>query len=238
MKTKMKSLLKTIKEFWKNADAQDLVEYALLLMMIAFASVASIRSVAAAIKTAFTNANVAMVELNLPGNATGTVAASLAATAAVDNAAANANAADAAAAGQAAAAAAAQAAADLAAATADIGNITTTTFGRGHTVTTTGPASTADIAAAVANGSADSQAVAAYDAYTAANATTATSTAVAIDDASASADDAAAAIAASLGVDTATIFGVGIGADQLTADANAETAAATSKTATGSFLGF
>ena len=32
MKNKCRSVLKKLKSFWKNADAQDLVEYALLLI--------------------------------------------------------------------------------------------------------------------------------------------------------------------------------------------------------------
>lgn len=236
MKTKMNNLLKKIRTFWKNADAQDLVEYALLLMMISLASVASMNSLARSVRNAFSKGTLEMTELSIPGGTSVSVAN--AATSAADNAAANANAAASGVAAGDAAAAAAQAAADLAAATADIGNVTSTTFGRGFTRTTTGPASTADIAAAIANNSADAAAVADYNAYTAANGIASSDTAVAIDDNSAAADDAAAAIAASLGVDTATVLGVGIGADQLTADANAETAAATGKTATGSFLGF
>jgi Flp pilus assembly pilin Flp len=238
MKTRLGRVLETIKTFWKNADAQDLVEYALLLMMVALASVASVKSLAATIKNVFTNANAAMVELNLPGNATGTVNASLAGTSTVDNDAANVNAAAGNAAQAAANAAANEAAAALAQAEADIGNITTTTFGRNNTRTITTAANEGDIANAVANGTADAAAVAAYDAYTADQATANVNGVVAADDAVAAADDGLAAAAAALGIDNATIFGVGIGADQLTADANAATAAATSKTAVGTVLGF
>ena len=155
MKAKIRGVLQTVKTFWKDADAQDLVEYALLLMMVALASVASVKSLATTLKNVFTNANAAMVELNLPTGATGTVNTAIAGTTAADNDAANVNAAAGNAAQAAANAAANEAAAALAQAEADIGNITTTTFGRNNTRTTTTAASEGDIANAVANGSAD-----------------------------------------------------------------------------------
>lgn len=102
MKGQIRAGWRFLKKLWKDADAQDLVEYVLLLMMIGLAVVASVKSVAASIKNAFVKANVEMVEVNLPGNATGTVDTSLAGNATVDNAAANVNSASAAAETQAA----------------------------------------------------------------------------------------------------------------------------------------
>ncbi len=102
---RMRRVWKSLRKRLEEADAQDLVEYALLLMMVGLAVVASVKSVAATIKNAFTNANAVMVEASLPGNATGTIAASLANNVAALNAAANVNGAAATAAAQAAAAA-------------------------------------------------------------------------------------------------------------------------------------
>ena len=89
MKNKCIGVLKKLKNFWKNADAQDLVEYALLLLMVALAVAATVKSFSASITNAFTQATIAMVEL--PGNATGVVAAGAAGIAAVDNVAATVN---------------------------------------------------------------------------------------------------------------------------------------------------
>lgn len=102
---RIRGVWRSLKKRLQEADAQDLVEYALLLMMVGLAAVASVKSLAAAIKNAFTNANVEMTEIALPGNATGTVAAGLAGNTGALNAAANVNAAAAAVAAQAAAAA-------------------------------------------------------------------------------------------------------------------------------------
>ncbi len=233
MKTKFTSALERAKNFWKNADAQDLVEYALLLMMVALIAVASVKSLSATIKNAFSNANAVMTEAALPGNATGTVAASLAGTAAVDNAAANVNGAAAAAEGTVAAAAAAEAAADFAAAQAALGPVTSTTFGWAFTRTTTGPASLAQVAAAAATPNAATNITSNYDAYTAAAAAAAGDGVVAADDALASADDAAAGIAAALGVNTGPIGSTALAAAGNTADADA-----TGKSAAGTILFF
>ena len=37
MRNKSRNVLRKLKNFWKDADAQDLVEYALLLLMVALA---------------------------------------------------------------------------------------------------------------------------------------------------------------------------------------------------------
>jgi trimeric autotransporter adhesin len=105
MNKKIRGVLETVKKFWKNADAQDLVEYALLLVLVALVAGATIRSLGTAVKNAFTQGQVALIVATLPGNATGTVNTALAGNVAVLNAAANVNAAAATAEAQAAAAA-------------------------------------------------------------------------------------------------------------------------------------
>jgi pilus assembly protein Flp/PilA len=51
--TKMKSLLNRL---WKEEEGQDLVEYGLLLVLIALGALASMGSLAAAISNVFSNA--------------------------------------------------------------------------------------------------------------------------------------------------------------------------------------
>jgi len=124
MKKKFRSVLERVNKYWKNADGQDLVEYALLLIFVGLAAVASVKSLSAALKTTFTNAN---NELLIAGGVNvGASGASIAATqntgsAAGDNVAAGVNAADSAAEAQAAAKASNfNAGLDLAAAAADL----------------------------------------------------------------------------------------------------------------------
>lgn len=45
-----------IKRLWKEEDGQDLTEYALLLALVALATIASIGNLAAAIQTVFSGA--------------------------------------------------------------------------------------------------------------------------------------------------------------------------------------
>jgi pilus assembly protein Flp/PilA len=53
----MKNILKRL---WQEEEGQDLVEYALLLVLIALAAIGSMRTVASAISTVFSNAAVNM----------------------------------------------------------------------------------------------------------------------------------------------------------------------------------
>lgn len=96
MKGKIKRAWGLLKKQWKDADAQDLVEYALLLMMVGLAVVASIKSVSATIVNSFGNANQLVSALTSSAAATtagtpGTVSASQASTTAADQAAATVN---------------------------------------------------------------------------------------------------------------------------------------------------
>ena len=50
---------------WKEEEGQDLVEYALLVVLVALGSIAAMNSLASAISNAFSN-----VEGALPGNST------------------------------------------------------------------------------------------------------------------------------------------------------------------------
>ena len=227
MKNKFSSALGRAKKFWKNADAQDLVEYALLLMMIALIAVASVKSLSGTIKNVFINANVSMTELALPGNATGTVAASLAGNTTVDNAAANANTVAAAADGNAAAQDAAAAAADLAAAAAAFGVADRTTA-----------VSNAARQASNANNTAGQ---AAFAAYNTSNVSAADLAVAQADELAAAGLDAGAGFAASIGINNGIL-----GSSSLTAAANADTSAAAQATAdaaagvavtNGTFLG-
>jgi pilus assembly protein Flp/PilA len=54
-----------VMRFWKEEDGQDIVEYALLLALVALGTVAAMNSLALAISNAFSN-----VETNLAGNTT------------------------------------------------------------------------------------------------------------------------------------------------------------------------
>lgn len=88
---RMRGIWKSLKRRLRSTDAQDLVEYALLLMMVGLAAVASIKSVAGAIKNSFTQGIVQMAELPAPGNGTGTVSVANSSVAAVDQVAATVN---------------------------------------------------------------------------------------------------------------------------------------------------
>ncbi|HXC32507.1 MAG TPA: hypothetical protein VNZ56_08555 [Verrucomicrobiae bacterium] len=101
---RIRGVWNSLKKRLQEADAQDLVEYALLLMMVGLAVVASVKSLAASIEHALGLGTSEMVEIILPGNATGTVGAALAGNTGALNAAANVNAAAATVAAQAAAA--------------------------------------------------------------------------------------------------------------------------------------
>lgn len=48
--------MKTLIRLWKEEQGQDLVEYALLLVLISMGAVASMRSLASAVGDAFSNA--------------------------------------------------------------------------------------------------------------------------------------------------------------------------------------
>jgi pilus assembly protein Flp/PilA len=55
MKTLLQSAYLKVVEQIQNEEGQDLVEYALLIVMVAIASVAGVNSVASAINTVFSN---------------------------------------------------------------------------------------------------------------------------------------------------------------------------------------
>lgn len=48
--------MKTLQRLWKEEQGQDLVEYALLVVLIALAAVAAMKSLASAVSDAFSNA--------------------------------------------------------------------------------------------------------------------------------------------------------------------------------------
>jgi pilus assembly protein Flp/PilA len=48
--------MKLLRRLWKDEEGQDLVEYALLVVLISLGAVASMRSLAKAISDAFSNA--------------------------------------------------------------------------------------------------------------------------------------------------------------------------------------
>jgi pilus assembly protein Flp/PilA len=54
--TKMTKIAQIANRLWKEDEGQDLIEYALLVALIALAAAASFPPVATAIKTVFTNA--------------------------------------------------------------------------------------------------------------------------------------------------------------------------------------
>lgn len=49
-----------LKRLWQDEQGQDLVEYALLLVLIALAAAATIKTLGASINNVFTNANAAL----------------------------------------------------------------------------------------------------------------------------------------------------------------------------------
>ena len=49
-----------LKRLWNEEEGQDLIEYALLLVLIALVSVAAITGVGQAVNSVFTNANTAL----------------------------------------------------------------------------------------------------------------------------------------------------------------------------------
>ncbi len=72
MKMKMRSVLEILRNFWKNTDAADLVEYALLLTMVALAAGATLKSFGATVKNAFGNANTTMAGVGTGAAGAGT----------------------------------------------------------------------------------------------------------------------------------------------------------------------
>ncbi len=52
-----KQMTKFFSRLWKEEQGQDLVEYALLLVLISLAAITSMKALASAISTAFTNAS-------------------------------------------------------------------------------------------------------------------------------------------------------------------------------------
>ncbi|HXP79392.1 MAG TPA: Flp family type IVb pilin [Verrucomicrobiae bacterium] len=49
-----------LKRLWQDEEGQDLVEYALLLVLIALAAAATVQTLGTAIKTVFSNASTAL----------------------------------------------------------------------------------------------------------------------------------------------------------------------------------
>ena len=80
MKKWMRSVLEGVRRHWRKADAQDLVEYALLLVLVSLAAVASVRTLGQRVADVFTTAKTDL----------GTASLGIGATVAVDNAAATA----------------------------------------------------------------------------------------------------------------------------------------------------
>jgi pilus assembly protein Flp/PilA len=50
--------MKTLRRLWKEEQGQDLVEYALLIVLIALGAIAAMKGLASAISDAFSNATV------------------------------------------------------------------------------------------------------------------------------------------------------------------------------------
>lgn len=127
MRKKFRSVLERVNKHWKNADGADLVEYALLLIFVGLAAVASVKSLGAALKTTLTNANNQLLVaggVNVSASGASITATQNTGSVAADNVAAGVNAANSAAEAQ----AAAQtnnfnAALDLNAAAADLSNV-------------------------------------------------------------------------------------------------------------------
>ena len=53
-------MMKTLKRLWQEEQGQDLVEYALLLVLISLACIAAMQNLASAISTAFCNASTSL----------------------------------------------------------------------------------------------------------------------------------------------------------------------------------
>jgi len=51
---------KLLRRLWKEEEGQDLTEYALLMVLLALAAVATLQNLAGAIRTVFTNAQNAL----------------------------------------------------------------------------------------------------------------------------------------------------------------------------------
>jgi pilus assembly protein Flp/PilA len=60
MKMRIQTLSSAIQKFVNNQDGQDLIEYALVVALIAFAATASMSTLAADINTAFTSIGTAL----------------------------------------------------------------------------------------------------------------------------------------------------------------------------------
>jgi Flp pilus assembly pilin Flp len=93
MNKKLPHWLRMLKRGWKSVDAQDLVEYALLLLLVALAVGATVKSFGNRVSSTFLGAAMSVAEMNFRNNATNTavVGAGLSNTAAVDNQAATVN---------------------------------------------------------------------------------------------------------------------------------------------------
>jgi pilus assembly protein Flp/PilA len=57
IQTKRKKHMKIMKQLWQGEEGQDLVEYALLIVLIALGAVATMKGLASGISDAFANAN-------------------------------------------------------------------------------------------------------------------------------------------------------------------------------------
>lgn len=217
---RIRGVWRFLKKQWRDADAQDLVEYALLLMMVGLAAVASMKSLAGTIQNAFFRTTMEMVALP------GTGALGNGSNVGNDQAAANLNGALAAVDGTQANQEAAAAASELAAAAAALG-VNDSTRAVSNALATRANAN--NIAAQADFAAFNGNNVAAGD-YAAAQA----------DALAAQGFDNLAAFAAGFGINNGPL-----GSNSLAADANAETAAAaqatagaTGKTAvSGSFIG-
>lgn len=93
MNKKFKHIWEIVRKNWKRANAQDLVEYALLLLLVALAIGATVKSFGTRVSTTFLGAAMSVAEMNFPANASSSavVGTGLSGTAAVDNQAANVN---------------------------------------------------------------------------------------------------------------------------------------------------
>jgi Flp pilus assembly pilin Flp len=93
MNNKLRHWLRIVKRTWKSVDAQDLVEYALLLLLVALAVGATVKSFGTRVSSTFLGAAMSVAEMNFPANAStsSVVGAGLSNTAAVDNQAATVN---------------------------------------------------------------------------------------------------------------------------------------------------
>ena len=93
MNKKFKHIWEIVRKNWKRANAQDLVEYALLLLLVALAIGATVKSFGTRVSTTFLGAAMSVAEMNFPANASNSavVGTGLSNTAAVDNQASNVN---------------------------------------------------------------------------------------------------------------------------------------------------